>query len=211
MVAEADLTVRAPSFFAYSSIDPARNQLLDLLLANVVTGCTTVVNRPLLDRARPFPREAMMYDHWLALVAVATGAIGYVDQATMLYRQHPGNAIGARRRGLLRRIYRTLMTRDAERVLTGYSRQAAVLLARFGDVLDPRERTATKTLAGIWELSPLQRFIKLREAGLGLGGFARNVALLIVLVRGGGRLERRRRARHRDAVTGGREAAKPRG
>jgi hypothetical protein len=51
--------------------DPAQ-----LLLANVATGCTTLVNRALRLEALPIPDETIMYDHWLALSAVTRGKAG---------------------------------------------------------------------------------------------------------------------------------------
>ena len=183
VVAGADLHVLAPSFFAYSRIDPRRNSPRELLLANVVTGCTTLVNRALYRRAAPIPQEAMMYDHWLALVAATTGALAYVDAPTILYRQHGANAIGAKRPSLARRVYGTLISRDRERVLTRYARQAEILLERFGSELAPRERAAAETLAHLWSLPRLRRFSALRRCGLGLEGLVRNVALFIVVLR----------------------------
>jgi glycosyltransferase involved in cell wall biosynthesis len=187
IVVGRDLEPIADSFFDYSGIDPHRNDLIQLLLANVVTGCTSVLNRSLCRRAGPIPREAMMYDHWLALVAVTTGAIAYVDTPTILYRQHDRNAIGAKRpraASLLQRIHGTLVSRERERVLKRYSRQAGALLARFGEAMSPRDRAATETLARLWDTPPLRRFGRLRACGLGLHGLVRNIALFIVVTRG---------------------------
>jgi hypothetical protein len=128
-----------------------------------------------------------MHDHWLALVAATTGAIAYVDDRTILYRQHGANAIGAhnpRTAALLQRVFGTLVSRERERVLKRYSRQAAVLLERLGDEMPPGQRAATETLAGLWEMPRLGRFLALRRCGLGLEGLVRNAALFIVVTRG---------------------------
>ena len=195
VVTDAELGVINDSLITYSGLDRPRNDPVRLLLSNVVTGCTTVINRALLLRARPIPRDAMMHDHWLALVAATAGAIGFVDEPTILYRQHGGNTLGAHGRqtaALLQRAYGTLVSRDRERVLKRYSRQAAVLLARLGEEMSPRHRAATETLARLWDMPRLGRFLALRRCGLGLEGLARNVALLIVVTRatrGSGRPE----------------------
>jgi len=178
-----DLEVQADSFFAYARINPRRNDLVRLLLANVVTGCTAVVNRALRERACPIPQDAMMYDHWLALVAATTGAIAFVDAPTILYRQHDGNAIGAGTPSFFQRVYGTLVSSERQRVMRRYSRQAAVLLARFGGEMSPRHRAATETLARLWEMPSHTRFERLRRCGLGLRGVVRNVALFIVVTR----------------------------
>jgi glycosyltransferase involved in cell wall biosynthesis len=184
IVTGPDLDVMAPSFFEYSGIDPRRKDLVQLLLANVATGCTTVINRALWMRARPIPPEAMMYDHWLALVAVAAGAMTFIEDRTILYRQHETNSIGARRPSLFRRIYGTLVSRERERVLKRYSRQAAVLVERFGGEMSPSHRSATQTLARLWDMPRLRRYAALRDCGLCLEGLMRNVALFVVVTRG---------------------------
>jgi glycerophosphoryl diester phosphodiesterase len=39
----------------------------------------------------------VMHDWWLALVAAAFGKIGSLDEQTVVYRQHGGNAVGAKK------------------------------------------------------------------------------------------------------------------
>lgn len=90
--------VIAPSMWAYQSIDPRWGDRFNLLLTqNVVTGCAMLVNRALLDRALPVPREATMHDHWLALVACGQGKVVWMEEPTVLYRQHGNNEVGARK------------------------------------------------------------------------------------------------------------------
>jgi glycosyltransferase involved in cell wall biosynthesis len=187
VVTGPELEILGESFFDYAGVDPRRNDPAQLLLANVATGCTTVINRALRLQARPIPDEAIMYDHWLALVAVTRGAIAFVDEPTVLYRQHGRNAIGAkpaRTRTMLQRVYGTLVSREREHVLKRYSRQAEVLLARFGDQMSPSDRAATETVARLWDMPRFRRFASLRRCGLGLEGLARNIALMIVVTRG---------------------------
>jgi hypothetical protein len=74
---------------------PSRDPLAVLLTQNFVTGCTVLVNRPLLERALPIPESAVVHDWWLALVAASCGHLLYVDWPTVAYRQHDSNAIGA--------------------------------------------------------------------------------------------------------------------
>lgn len=186
VVTDAELAVINDSLVGYSGLDPRRNDPVRLLLSNVVTGCTTVVNRALLLRALPIPRDAMMHDHWLALVAATSGATRFVDASTILYRQHDRNTLGAQGRqaaALIQRVYGTLVSRHRERVLKRYSRQAAILLARMGEEMSPRHRAATEILAQLWDRPRLGRFVALRRCGLGLDGLVRNVALFIVVTR----------------------------
>jgi glycosyltransferase involved in cell wall biosynthesis len=186
VVVDEDLEVIAPSLSKYWQVSPPRSDLTSLLTANVATGCTIIMNRALYERARPIPPEAMMHDHWLALVAATLGAIAYVEEATILYRQHGGNLIGAPTGGtasLIQRIRHTLFGAERQRVMRRYSRQAAALLRRYRDEMTGEKRRATETLAGIWSVSRWRRFARLRRSGAHLSGFARNVALFIVVTR----------------------------
>jgi len=69
-----------------------------LLQRNVVSGCTTFMNRNLLKMALPIPEQAFMHDWWIALVASYHGQVSLIDQPLMKYRQHGNNAIGANQR-----------------------------------------------------------------------------------------------------------------
>lgn len=92
----------------FRSLDATRRELgriesgraLDTLIRrNLVTGATTMVRRELVDAARPFPPE-WVHDEWLAIVAATLGGVSLVREPLIDYRQHGGNAIGARRLGL---------------------------------------------------------------------------------------------------------------
>jgi len=97
----------ADSFFKYQGLSPtSRNSLKDLLVQNHVTGCTTLFNRPLLERVLQggFPDSVCMHDWWIALVAAASGHIGTIDHALVWYRQHASNDTGAREHSFIKGI-----------------------------------------------------------------------------------------------------------
>ncbi len=81
-------------------LDPQRTAPVDLALTNVVTGCTALVNRALLEKALPIPLQALMHDWWVALVASVYGRIVLLEDSSVLYRQHGGNVLGAHGVGL---------------------------------------------------------------------------------------------------------------
>jgi glycosyltransferase involved in cell wall biosynthesis len=72
------------------------SSLLSLLVANSVTGAASLFPAALLDDALPFPpaQFAHFHDHWLALTALATGDIAYVDRPLYDYVQHGGAVLG---------------------------------------------------------------------------------------------------------------------
>lgn len=95
-VVSADLRTISSSFMRSEGLcNPSPGDVLTTLLTqNFVTGCTMLINRPLLECALPIPKEAVVHDWWIALVAASCGHVLYVDQPTTLYRQHDSNAIG---------------------------------------------------------------------------------------------------------------------
>lgn len=93
-VVSADLQPVARSFMHYEHLDPHYTSLPRLIVQNNVTGCTILLNRLLRERIR-VPDPMFMYDWWIALTCSAFGKISYLKDATVLYRQHGANAVGA--------------------------------------------------------------------------------------------------------------------
>lgn len=180
-VVDDQLCMIKTSFFRFAGIDPERNDIGALLMGNIATGCTMAVNRALYELARPIPRDAVMYDHWLAQVAAALGTIAYIDTPTVHYRQHSGNLIGAV--SFLGRVSRTLLSDRTLRVLTSYSRHAAALQARYGDRLDPNRAAQVRAMAQLWTMPRHRRFFSLRRVGLSKHSLAANVALFYLVLR----------------------------
>jgi glycosyltransferase involved in cell wall biosynthesis len=75
---------------------PNHERFASLLLGNTVTGAASLFRRELLADALPLPPRAgnLYHDHWLALVAAATGEIAYVARALHDYVQHPDAVVG---------------------------------------------------------------------------------------------------------------------
>jgi len=98
-IVDAALKSVHPSFWKHEGLKP-ENALrpLCLLQRNVVTGCTVLFNRKLLEFATPIPKEVPIHDWWLALHASIFGQIAYIDRPLVKYRQHGANSIGAQGR-----------------------------------------------------------------------------------------------------------------
>jgi hypothetical protein len=84
------------SFWSSQQIRPEHiHSLRSLIMQNVVTGCTMLINRPLQQASLPMPKEAFMHDWWIALIANTEGDATFLREPTVLYRQHGGNVLGA--------------------------------------------------------------------------------------------------------------------
>lgn len=95
-VVDEHLETIVESYWKLHRINPRQiNHFARLLGQNIVTGCTAMVNRRLVELALHLPDEADMHDSWVALVASAFGAAEPVSAQTVLYRQHDRNLLGA--------------------------------------------------------------------------------------------------------------------
>lgn len=91
-----DLELMNPSFFDASHLDPEKTQLSRLLMENKLIGCTVMINATIREvlSNNPLPKYARFHDGWIALIASTMGEIGYLDESTLLYRQHENNVVG---------------------------------------------------------------------------------------------------------------------
>jgi glycosyltransferase involved in cell wall biosynthesis len=94
-VVDVDGRLLAPTYWVERRNNFTR--LASLLLANTVTGAASIFRRDLLDDVLPFPPNVghPFHDHWIASVALASGAIAYVDRPLHDYVQHESNVVGS--------------------------------------------------------------------------------------------------------------------
>ena len=96
-VTDDELNTIHRSMVRYMALNTAPPQPLNYLLSrNFVTGCSTAVNRRLLERALPVPQAAVMHDWWLSLIAAFYGEIIFINDTLIKYRQHSENHVGAK-------------------------------------------------------------------------------------------------------------------
>ncbi|QGU11517.1 glycosyltransferase [Leclercia sp. J807] len=93
------------SYYAINGIKPEENLDFDLLRwKSSIYGCSTMMNKSLLEIALPFPEQVTMHDHWIGLVACTQGKVKYFNYKSVLYRQHSSNVVGGRKKTLLGKI-----------------------------------------------------------------------------------------------------------
>ena len=112
-----------------------------LFVTNVIYGCTVAINRSLVKLSIPIPADCENHDYWIAFVASALGHIRYLDQTTVLYRQHGRNVTSVYKSGTFRgRINKLLAGRDDRRRDWMYKvAHTKTLNDRFGAAL-PKEK-----------------------------------------------------------------------
>lgn len=98
-VVDFNLNIISPSFWSYSHIPVNLVSSFEYLsVSNSVTGCTMLINKNAKNVSFPVSSYSTMHDHWIALCVSSNGGIVFpIHEATILYRQHGDNSIGARR------------------------------------------------------------------------------------------------------------------
>ncbi len=174
VVADEGLEVMAGSFWKFQNIDPKRDALSHLMLQNVVTGCTMMINRKLANLVGKIPTEAIMHDWWIAIVASCFGKIGWVDEPLMLYRQHSSNDTGAKRYGLGYFVKRFVQKQSFNK----YTIQAKVFGKLYDELLEERERVLLNGFSKIDTMGWFEKRVFLLRWSVLKNGFVRNVGLM---------------------------------
>lgn len=96
-VVDSKLNTIADTMSEYQSLDCHKRTINQFILQNSVTGCTMMVNMALRDKMLHITDidNTIMHDWWAALVAAQFGKTAFIDEPTILYRQHGDNSLGA--------------------------------------------------------------------------------------------------------------------
>jgi glycosyltransferase involved in cell wall biosynthesis len=203
--------------------------MTSLLVANTITAAASMFPRQVLDYALPFPASLghAFHDHWIALVALATGRIAYLDRPLYDYVQHSTNAFGSRGASWVRREGQRV--REPEQRLSLRSRlsmrllrwrldyffnacsarlHAEILMLRCGETLTGGRRRAVKRMLKADRSLPLAAWLGVRSLAARARrsptmGQERLIARGILwrrFVRLQARLRRRRREDHGQAL-----------
>lgn len=182
-VVDGELNRLDPSFWHYQGLSPKTGHHLGrVLVQNVVTGCTAMINSALATKGSPIPKGAIMHDWWLVLVATAFGKVGEVHQSTIRYRQHGRNDTGAKHYTLwyMLRLAFSLHRRDG--LVASISRtqaQAKAFEQQFSKELTPKQLSQVTTWADIAELGPINKRLEILRHGLFKVGLFRNLGLMM--------------------------------
>lgn len=180
-VVDKDLNVISPSFLAYSGMDAGCRDFGYFLASCLVTGCTMMVNRPLLELLqRPVDEDAIiMHDWWASLIAAAFGEVVHLDKATISYRQHGDNSVGAERFSVTRAL-----AAIGDKIATENAAidQAAEFARAFGAELNKTQAAQAEAFLKIRASSRIGRIGLLTRAGVWRKGALRNAGTLLAFL-----------------------------
>lgn len=183
MVVNESLNVVSTSMWQFQQNNPyIARRFNRSLMQNAVTGCTVLINKSLKGFATPIPKQAAMHDWWLALVAVAFGQVGIIEKATVLYRQHSKNEIGAQGWTGKHLLYKAMHFWQVEALqasLLKVEKQAEAFAKQYGHMLSPMNRKATYHLATLSHQNALSKRVNILRYRTLKTGFFRNLGLLL--------------------------------
>ncbi|MDX1919135.1 MAG: glycosyltransferase family 2 protein [Candidatus Caenarcaniphilales bacterium] len=97
---ENDKTIQKSCWdFEKRSVDKIRTEFL--ILRNLVTGCSMMFRKEILNQALPFPsieepnNKFILHDLWITLCCSVLGPIEFFREPLVLYRQHSNNVVGS--------------------------------------------------------------------------------------------------------------------
>ena len=156
------------SFFRHQGWDPSAVTFPRLLVQNNVTGCTLVMNRPLVRLVAEHGRakDLFMHDWFIALTAASFGKIRFVGQPLTRYRQHGDNAIGASSKNLLARGFAALSRRQEarRRILLTYT-HTKVFNKLYDGELPPQAQEIVSAYLATQHMPKLRRIRTVRRLG----------------------------------------------
>lgn len=170
-VADKNLNVIDKSFTRSQGFNMKRNKFSDFLAQNTVTGCAMMINKKLLSLAKQMPKEALMHDWWLSLVASAFGKVVYVDTPTILYRQHEQNQVGA-----VKKDYVKDRKKTAKQRLINTYKQADAFAKTYGEILPEKEKQIVTEYANCLNKGKIKRVASILKNGTTKQGILKTLA-----------------------------------
>lgn len=177
-VVDENLKVIAERMSKYQKLDCVNLRLSRMLMQNAVTGCTMMMNRALRDKVILYKNSnhIIMHDWWASIIAAQFGAVAYLEEPTILYRQHGSNSVGALDSSnvsyILKKVRQFHRNKNA---VENTQLQAKELVESF----DLSATSVPARLASCIGMSKAKRLKIYRQNDFKKSGLARNLGLII--------------------------------
>ena len=179
-VVDPDLKVISPSYKRAMNSNFNRTALHQVIIQNILTGCTAMYNQPLARLLIRKPKYCIMHDWWLLLVAAAFGKVSHINDATILYRQHDKNEIGAKDvRKFSYKMNRLIHGGQVRQAIFNTFLQAESFLDTYNDMLTPKQKDIIEKYCAIPLMGKLKRWHTIYNLKSYKNGFSRNIAYFI--------------------------------
>jgi glycosyltransferase involved in cell wall biosynthesis len=155
-VTDEEGTIRHPSMAKFQKIAVYDNRFTHYLVENNITGNTIMINRSFLPFFSYLPKQCMMHDWWLGLLASCFGKISYIDRPLLLYRQHGSNQVGSKG-GLEQYVTRLTQKERSKEQYRNMFLQARSFLKQYGKDMDEEKKEALEQFVQLPNRSRLNK------------------------------------------------------
>lgn len=181
-VADGELNIVSDSMFKMQKLDSGKNGLNDYLVQNNVTGCTVIINKTLKEMCRNMPKEAIMHDWWLALIAAAFGKVCYIEKTYILYRQHGNNVVGSKNLKSPIYLLKKLFNRaEVKETLEKTYAQAKAFLSEYETELSSEQKDIVEAYISLKKPGKLKKYAVIKKYGFMKSGLARKLGYLLFI------------------------------
>lgn len=179
-VVDFKLNILSDSMFKYQKLDSNAKTLKEIIVQNNVTGCTVMLNKKLISMCNSIPENIIMHDWWVALIAAAFGVIGFVNEPTILYRQHESNQVGSKDASSILFLFnKFLHGGEIKKSIQATYSQCEAFLNRYSSDLSLKQKNILKSYLMVACGNKLKRIKSLLCGGFLKYGFVRKLGQII--------------------------------
>lgn len=161
-VVDSDLKPISPSFMKFSKLDVKKTSLNQLLIQNVVSGCTMMINENLRSLSLEYSdeKEIIMHDWWIAIVASCFGICGFLNISPIKYRQHNKNVIGAKKIYNIKYIFNKIFVKkDIKLLIIQTTNQAKHFFKTYKSQLSAEKLVLLREYSSLYNYCKIKRII----------------------------------------------------
>lgn len=173
------LNVLYNSYFRTSNLDVKKVDLSHILMENKLIGCTVMINKEVIQNLK-IPVSLRMHDWWIAILTSSFGKIEFLDQPTILYRQHAANVIGGQDKVSYIKNRLSSLKKQKE-VLRLTQDQAMQFYELYKGTLSDKNRYLIKQFAELNKRNWLMRRYIILKYGYLKTGLVRNMGVFFII------------------------------
>lgn len=184
VVVDENLKQISASFWKYQGLNPKVKTFNRLIIQNNITGCTMMINKALKKIIYTQPKNAIIHDWWIAIIASAFGIIDFIPKSTVLYRQHNAQCIGAKNYSLISLTKRFFL--DKNKLYHTFSlifKQAEEFYELYKNSLSPNITEYLVNFLRLQEIKLFERIQTICKYRFFKQGFLRNLGYLYFITK----------------------------
>lgn len=179
-IVDSELKPLGASFYERSHFNFNQMGLSYMLMENKLIGCTMMMNKALKEKITVLPDHARVHDWWVALIASAFGKIVFVEEQTMLYRQHSSNVIGNRSFFKYATDAAKSLKKQKEKLIQT-EKQAEDFLKIYEHLLSKEQKNLVADFAYMEKMSFFKRKSLVLKNKYLKSGFIRNIGVILLI------------------------------